>query len=166
MKPKADFKKELYSAYPQPLEILQTFSDEIYIQIFMTIGFSANDRLYDSPTLMTKLRISKKRFYTKIFNLQKCGLVKRINQKYYITAFGMVVLQSMRLIEDASSISWKLRVLDAIEPSNFNEGRNLINTLIDSERIKVILKSNYSKRYQEIKGQIKKRDAIKKYITN
>ncbi|HEX9317380.1 MAG TPA: hypothetical protein VF884_00420 [Nitrososphaeraceae archaeon] len=147
MKPKADFKKELYSVYPQPLEILQAFSDEICIRLFMRIGLSAGDRVYDSATLMTKLRISKKRFYTKIFNLQKCGLVKRINQKYYITAFGKVVLQSMRLIEDASRISWKLKVLDAIEPSkNLDEGRNLINTLIDSERIKIILKSKYSKR--------------------
>lgn len=153
MKPKADFKKELHSTYPQPLEILQALSDETSIQLFMRIGLTANDRFNDSTTLMTKLKISRKQFYTKIFNLKKCGLVKRIDQKYYITPFGKVVLQSMILIEDASKISWKLRVLDALKSSkNLDEGRNLINTLIDSERIKIILKSKYSKHRQ---GQIK-----------
>jgi hypothetical protein len=145
MKPKLDFKLKLpHRSVPDTSKILETLSDEISIRLFMKMGLSTKDIHYDSLTLMNKLKISKKQFYTKIANLQKCGLVKRTNRTYYLTVFGKLVLHSMRLIEDATKVSWKLKVIDALEPSTeVEDSRKLIDTLIDNERINAILKSKY-----------------------
>lgn len=108
------------------------------------MGLSTKDIHYDSLTLMNKLKISKKQFYTKIVNLQKSGLVKRTNRTYYLTEFGKLVLHSMRLIEDATKVYWKLKAIDALEPSTkVEDSRKLIDTLIGNERINAILKSKY-----------------------
>jgi hypothetical protein len=68
-------------------------------------------------------------------------LVERKNiGKYVITSFGEQIYRCQRIIEDAPNIFWKLKALDAIALSDKSTEEEIIESLIDNEEIKEILK--------------------------
>ena len=74
--------------------------------------------------------------------MTKTGLIKRKQGRYSLTAFGKVVYDSEKAIENAFNIYWKLKALDSIGISNElprEEYTKIVDTLIDNYEIKDVL---------------------------
>ena len=74
--------------------------------------------------------------------MAKAGLIKRKHGRYSLTAFGKVVYDSERSIENAYAIFWKLKAIDSIGISNElpkEEYSKIVEALIDNYEIKDIL---------------------------
>jgi DNA-binding HxlR family transcriptional regulator len=130
---------------PDILEVLAAISDKYSLNIIKTL--KSTDRRYDSSSMMEELKLSKKQLYTKIVHLSSAGIVRRNNGTYHLTTFGKLILNSLRLVEDSIKIYSKLEAIDAIgnsEKLNKEEIVKLINVLIDNERVREIVKINYS----------------------
>ncbi|MDQ5869928.1 MAG: hypothetical protein M3530_09425 [Thermoproteota archaeon] len=130
---------------PDILEVLAAISDKDSFNIIKTL--KATDRRYDSSSIMEELKLSKKQLYAKIAHLSSVGIVRRNNGTYHLTTFGKLILNSLRLVEDSIKIYSKLKAIDAIgnsEKLNKEEIVKLINVLIDNDRVREIIKLNYS----------------------
>lgn len=130
---------------PTVTETLEALSSESTFNIIKTLSSSFN--MHDSLTLMEELKLSKKQFYVAISQLSNQGIVKRTKGHYGLTSFGKLILNSLNLVEDAIKIYSKTKAIDAIETaqkSTKGEILELVNILIDSDRVKEIIKLRYS----------------------
>jgi hypothetical protein len=130
---------------PTVTETLEALSSESTLKIIKTLSSSFN--MHDSLTLMDELKLSKKQFYVAISQLSNQGIVKRTKGHYGLTSFGKLILNSLNLVEDAIKIYSKTKAIDAIETaqkSTKGEILELVNILIDSDRVKEIIKLRYS----------------------
>ena len=76
----------------------------------------------------------------------KIGLVKRQKGKYFLTAFGMVIYDSQKLLGTAIKNYWKLKAIDSLGVANDSkmpqeERKRIIEDLIVNRQIKDILLS-------------------------
>jgi hypothetical protein len=73
-------------------------------------------------------------------DLVKAGLIMRkTGRNYFLTSFGRVVYEAHVLIGEGIQNNWKLRAVDSIEIFSDEERKRIIDTLIESNRIKNIL---------------------------
>ena len=115
-----------------------SLSDNISVGLFTMI---AHERI-SSITLRNNVKISRKQYYSRLSKLINAGLIKRSNGRLILTAFGKLVYQVQKTIEDASANQWKLRAIDSIELSDdlpTEERRKLLESLIDNKQIRDIL---------------------------
>jgi hypothetical protein len=115
-----------------------SLSDNISVGLFTMI---AHERT-SSITLRNNVNITRKQYYSRLSKLIKAGLIKRSNGRLILTAFGKLVYQVQKTIEDASANQWKLRAIDSIELSDDlpkEERRKLLESLIDNKQIRDIL---------------------------
>jgi hypothetical protein len=79
--------------------------------------------------------------------LTKVNLVyRRENGTYSFTSLGKEFSTVVKLMEDATNISWKLDALDAVETLGNTSKEHmlkLIDSLIDDTKIREILRKNY-----------------------
>ena len=126
-------------------EILSTISNENGLAAFKTIA----DTRGDTDIIRTKLNITRKQYYSRIFELQKAGLIKRKNKRYSLTVFGEVVYDYAMILEKAlnSNNYWKLKAIDSFEIASdrshelsIEERNKIIDTLLrDDQKIRNIL---------------------------
>jgi predicted transcriptional regulator len=119
--------------------VLRSISDDLSLDLYRTIAKSNNE---SGDDLLSKVKITRKQFYSRLSSLTKAGLVKRKQGKYSMTAFGKVVYDSVRAIEDAFNIYWKLKAIDSIGISNElpkEEYSKIVDALIDNYEIKDML---------------------------
>jgi predicted transcriptional regulator len=119
--------------------ILRSISDDLSLDLYRTIAKSNNE---SGDDLLSKVKITRKQFYSRLSSLTKAGLVKRKQGKYSMTAFGKVVYDSVRAIENAFNIYWKLKAIDSIGISNElpkEEYSKIVDALIDNYEIKDML---------------------------
>lgn len=115
-----------------------SLSDNISVGLFTMI---AHERI-SSITLRNNVKITRKQYYSRLSKLINAGLIKRSNGRLILTAFGKLVYQVQKTIEDASANQWKLRAIDSIELSDdlpTEERRKLLESLIDNKQIREIL---------------------------
>lgn len=115
-----------------------SLSDNISVGLFTMI---AHERI-SSITLRNNVKITRKQYYSRLSKLINAGLIKRSNGRLILTAFGKLVYQVQKTIEDASANQWKLRAIDSIELSDdlpTEERRKLLESLIDNKQIRDIL---------------------------
>jgi hypothetical protein len=96
----------------------------------------------DSEDLSVQLKLSRKEFYSRISRLTKLGMVKRKNQKHFLTAFGKIVYDGLITIKKAAENDYKLRAIDSMDLSSDitkYERSKLIDSLLDDKKIKEIL---------------------------
>lgn len=118
--------------------VFGSLSDNISVGLFRMI---AHERI-NSVVLRGKVKITRKQYYSRLSRMRDAGLIKRSNGGLILTAFGRIVYQVQKTIEDASTNQWKLRAIDSIEHSADlpNEERaRLLESLIDNKQIKEIL---------------------------
>jgi beta-lactamase class A len=123
-------------------DIISSVSNEIGLLLFKAIATSDN---YDSNMLIKKFGLTNRQFYPTMKRLMDVGLVKRINGKYRLTAFGKVVFRSVAKVKIAIEIYSELKAIDSLEDSNdvrSEKYKKLIDNLIDSQEIKAILASD------------------------
>jgi hypothetical protein len=120
-------------------------SDELTGNIFKIIANSKSD--CNRNVLLSRLKATKKQYYSRIESLTKAGLIRRKNGNYYLTSFGKVIYNYQLEIETALSYHWKLEALDSILLSQssdkakipLEEKVNLVEKLIDNHKIKDII---------------------------
>jgi predicted transcriptional regulator len=119
--------------------VLRSISDDLSLDLYRTIAKSNSE---SGDDLLSKVKITRKQFYSRLSSLTKAGLVKRKQGKYSMTAFGKVVYDSERAIENAFNIYWKLKAIDSIGISNElpkEEYSKIVDALIDNYEIKDML---------------------------
>jgi hypothetical protein len=119
--------------------ILRAISDEKSLELFRTI---ASEAAVDSETLRTKMKFTRKQYYSRLARMVRSGLVKRKSGKYFLTAFGKVVYGTELTIEGALKDYWKLKAIDSLNVTGelpVEERNKLIDTLLDNEELRGIL---------------------------
>jgi hypothetical protein len=118
--------------------ILETLFDKETLKIVGAIASSDSK----SDILITRLGLTRKQYYSRIFSLIRAGLVKRDKGRYYLTAFGKVIhnaeVSLENRIEDALKSYWALKAIDSMQMSYGREGEweNIVSLLIHNEGIK------------------------------
>jgi hypothetical protein len=103
----------------------------------------------NTEILISKTKLTRKQYYSRMSTLMKAGLIKRMNGKYTLTAFGkLIYYNALIIMENASSRYWKLKTIDSLEMSYdlpVEERKKIIDSFIDNEEIKDVLISNNCK---------------------
>jgi hypothetical protein len=120
--------------------ILNAISEERSLALLKSIAVKKND----SEELISKLNLSPKQYYSRIYVLMKAGLVKRLRGKYYLTCLGKVTYNFSVSLQHAVNNYWKLKAIDSFEMSrdeiSKEERAGLINALVaDDDKLKTIL---------------------------
>lgn len=121
-------------------KVLRSISDNMSLDLYNSIASSSGGEKGDD--LLAKTKITRKQYYSRLSSLTKVGLIKRKRGRYSLTAFGKVVYDSEKAIENAFNIYWKLKALDSIGISNElprEEYTKIVDTLIDNYEIKDML---------------------------
>jgi predicted transcriptional regulator len=133
--------------------ILRSMSDDKSMELFKIIASVtsndvdhsvSNNEMINTHILITRVKLTRKQYYSRISSLISSGLVKRSNGKYIITSLGKVVYRVIALVDQAIHDSWKLRAIDAIESKSSSgildeEYGKLVDMLIDNHELKEIL---------------------------
>ena len=124
--------------------MLKAIADEKSLELFGTVA----QETIDSKNLKSKIRLTRKQYYSRLSRMTRAGLVKRKNGKYVLTTFGKIVYESKVTVENALNNYWKLKAIDSIESSNElpkEEQNKLIETLLENQGLKaVIVKEGFS----------------------
>ena len=118
---------------------MRSISDGMALDLYKTI---ANSSGATGEFLQSKIKISRKQYYSRLSNMARAGLIKRKHGRYSLTAFGKIVYDCERSIENAYNIFWKLKAIDSIGVSNElpkEEYSKIVEALIDNYEIKDIL---------------------------
>jgi predicted transcriptional regulator len=118
--------------------VLKTIADDKSLELFSIVALEN----IDSRKLKSKMKVTRKQYYSRLSRMTKAGLVRRKNGKYVLTTFGTVVFESKITIENALNNYWKLKAIDSLETSNEvpkEEQQKLIETLLDNEEIRGLL---------------------------
>jgi DNA-binding HxlR family transcriptional regulator len=117
-------------------DILNAISDEKALILFKTIALEK----VDSDILRSRTKLTRKQYYSRISRMTKAGLVKRKSGRYNLTAFGKVVYEAQRTIENAISNYWKLKAVDSIieisDELPKEEFNKIVDILIENHQIK------------------------------
>jgi hypothetical protein len=123
-------------------DVLKAICDNRSLELFRIVALAKQD----TDTLISKTKLTRKQYYSRVSSLMNAGLIKRKNGKHTMSAFGKVIYYTTLLtIENAVNYYWKLKVIDSFEISNnltSEEREKVIDNLIDNHEIKTVLVSN------------------------
>jgi hypothetical protein len=125
--------------------ILSAISDDKAFALFRTIALENGNS--GTEILLSRTKLSRAQYYSRIADFIKVGLVKRKNGKYFLTSLGKIVYNNQRIIESALADYWKLKAIDSFETLNEfskKERQRFIDSLIDDHNIKKIIAKEYS----------------------
>ena len=115
--------------------VLSAVSDDASLELFKLVALTNGT----SDVLRNRMDITRKQYYSRLYNLVQCGLIKRKDRKYFLTALGRVMYDAQIAIENAISDYWKLKAVDSIRITSdipLGEQNKLIETLIEDPGIK------------------------------
>lgn len=118
--------------------VLDAVSDDAALELFRLVALSGGS----SEVLRSKMKISRKQYYSRLFKLVSCGLIKRKDNQYFLTTLGKVMYDAQATIDSAIASYWKIRAVDSLEIADgipAEEQKKLIETLIQDQAIKGIL---------------------------
>ena len=119
-------------------QVLNAIADDSSLELFRLIA-STNS---NSDALRSKMKITRKQYYSRLYRLAQCGLVKRKDGIYFLTAFGKVLYDAQATLENALSNYWRIKAVDSIDVAEgipAEEQKKLVDTLIQDQEIKNIL---------------------------
>jgi hypothetical protein len=122
-----------------PVDVLGAISDDKSLLLFRAIASS--DSEVSSDTLITRLHITKKQYYSRIGKLTRSKLVNRTSGKYFPTSLGKIVYETQTIIGKAVADYWKLKAVDGLENSHSDqmpkeEYDKVVDALIDNDMVK------------------------------
>ncbi|HJS82473.1 MAG TPA: hypothetical protein VJ742_06515 [Nitrososphaera sp.] len=118
--------------------ILDAVSDDASIELFKLIALTNGT----SDVIRSNMKITRKQYYSRLFKLVQCGLIKRKDNKYFLTTLGRVMYEAQATIENALKNYWKIKAIDSLTITDdipAEEQKNLIEALIQDQEIKSIL---------------------------
>ena len=119
-------------------QVFESLSDNVSLELFTTIAHES----INSVLLRSKIKITRKQYYSRLSKMMKAGLIKRSGGKLVLTAFGKIVNEVQTTVQNASKNQWKLRAIDSIELSDElpkEERKKLLESLIDNRQLREIL---------------------------
>jgi hypothetical protein len=124
-------------------DVLKAISDEKSLSLFKTIALSKGN----SDILVTKLKLTRKQYYSCLEALTKADLITRIKGIYSLTSFGKVIYNLQEKVDIAIEYYWKLSAVDSILMFGSNgdaklpqeEQIRLVDSIIDNREIKDII---------------------------
>ena len=146
--------------------VISAVSDDKAISLFKAVALSENDC---SNILITKLKLSRRQYYSTMMRLMHANLVQRIGGRYRLTSLGRIIYNTYLKMETAVKYYWKLKAIDSILVSAnkelpIEECRRIIDNMIDNDEIKAILDSDNfeSERYVTSKQKKKEQSGYNK----
>ena len=133
--------------------VISAISDDKALSLFKAVALSENDC---SNLLISKLRLSRRQYYSTMMELMDADLVRRISGRYSLTSLGKIMFNSYLKIESAAKYYWKLKAIDSILTSTTSElpvqeCTRIIDSIIDNDEIKAILNSDAEKQKEQPK---------------
>jgi hypothetical protein len=127
-------------------DVLSIISNAKALSIFKAVALAENDC---SSILITKLKLTRRQYYSNMERLTEVHIVRRTNGKYSLTSFGRVIFSMLSKIETAIKFHWKFKAIDTVMMASagnnelpIEERDRIIDSLIDNQEIKDILVSN------------------------
>lgn len=120
-------------------DVLNAISDDDSLELFKLVALANGS---SSNILRSKMKITRKQYYSRLYKLTKYGLIKRQDHGYFLTMLGKTLYSAQETIQNAIRDYWKIRAIDSIEIATgipFDEQQKLIETLIGDQAIKNIL---------------------------
>ena len=68
-------------------DVFEAISEQESLKLFRIVATSTTN-LYVTDILLSKTKLSRKQFYSRMSKLTKAGLIKRIQGKYTLTTLG------------------------------------------------------------------------------
>lgn len=128
---------------PKIAHIIRAISDVKSLELFRIVALTKPN----TEILVSKTKLTRKQYYSRMASLMNAGLVKRKNGKYTLSALGKVIYYiSVATIENAVTNYWKLKAIDSLEMSKdlpAEERKKIIDNFIDNQGIKAILESDF-----------------------
>ena len=131
--------------------VLRAIADDKSLELFGTVA----QETIDSRNLKSKIKLTRKQYYSRLSRMTKAGLVRRKNGKYVLTTFGKIVYESKITVENALNNYWKLKAIDSLETSNElpqEERQKLIETLLDNQGLKAVIVREGTTSFNPIAG--------------
>ena len=127
-------------------DVLSIISNAKALSIFKAVALAENDC---SSILITKLKLTRRQYYSNMERLTEVHIVRRTNGKYSLTSFGRVIFSMLLKIETTIKFHWKFKAIDTVMMASagnnelpIEERDRIIDSLIDNQEIKAILVSN------------------------
>ena len=133
--------------------VISAVSDDKAISLFKAVALSENDC---SNILISKLKLSRRQYYSTMMRLMHANLVQRIGGRYRLTSLGRIIYNTYLKMETAVKYYWKLKAIDSILVSAnkefpIEECRRIIDNMIDNDEIKAILNSHTERHKEQLK---------------
>ena len=123
---------------PKIAEIMSAISDDFSLELFKLVALTN----CNSHDLKSKTKLTRKQYYSRLYRLTRCGLIKRRDNMYSLTTFGRILFDAEATVENALSNFWRIKAIDSLEVVDgipLDEHKRLIETLIKDQGIKSIL---------------------------
>jgi hypothetical protein len=111
--------------------VLRAIADDRSLELFTTI---ARETVHNK-NLKTKLRLTRKKYYSRLSRITRVGLVRKRNGTYIPTAFGRVVYQTELTVDNALNNSCKPKAIDSLKTCSElpqQERQKLLDALFDN----------------------------------
>jgi hypothetical protein len=118
--------------------VLGAISDDDTLELLKLVAITGGS----SGVLRSKMRITRKQYYSRLYKLTRCGAVKKTDNAYFLTTLGKALYDAQAVIESALLNYWKIVALDSIEIADsipVEEQNKLIETLLGDQEIKNVL---------------------------
>jgi hypothetical protein len=118
--------------------ILRAISADKSLVLLNTIALSNSE----SETLMSRVGLTRKQYYSRMSALTATGLIKRQNKRHSLSSIGKIVCDAQLIIGKAVENHWKLAAIDSIGSLRKTGGlstedrKKIIEVLIKEPEIK------------------------------
>jgi predicted transcriptional regulator len=127
------------------INVIKSISNAKSIELFRIVALTK----LDTDILISKTKLTRKQYYSRMSGLCEAGLVKRKNGKYTLTTFGKVIYDSIVTMENTINYYWKLKAIDSLEISKdipAEERKKILDNLIGDQHIMGVVESNFQTR--------------------
>ena len=120
------------------IDVLKAISDEKSLELFIMLALTKQH----SDILVSKTKLTRKQYYSRVSTLMKSGLINKEEGKYTLTAFGRIIYHiALAAMENAVNNYWKLKAIESLRKSKdlpTAECKKIIDRFIDNPEIKDI----------------------------
>ena len=96
------------------IQILKAFNSLEALVIFQRVANSGINGIDKTSLARSVLRlITRKQYYMRMAALKQAGLISRTSGKYRLTSLGLVIRNSLRIIDKGIMFKWALSMLDS-----------------------------------------------------
>ena len=139
------------------VDILSLIAERKCSIIFRTIGELEGP----AELQITRLNMTRKQFYSRISQLLKNDLIRKMHGKYELTLFGRVVFGIENKIQHSIDNYWKLKAIETLDESLPEiEKTKLINSIVDDPLIRDLLDRSMSRRVGPYKDTVEESKEI------